>query len=309
MREHRLALTTAAATFALLVIGGLVHATGSSLACPDWPLCGGQVFPAMQGGVLFEHGHRLVALAVAVLTVWTAVEVLRTRKQIAERRLVVLAVALVIVQAGLGALTVILRLPLIVSAGHLATSMAFFLVMVILAFRLRPPPMPERGEPLPERGPRALVMLLVYVQIVLGALVRHTGSAMACGTHLVLCGDVLVPSSGPGQLQMIHRLFAVLAGVAVVATAWRPMRVARRNGDWPLYWVAAAAPGLVVVQIFLGMLTVATFVSIPVATLHLAVGALLLADVMSLHLLLARHLRPTRPGGVAISSQLAPSAG
>jgi heme A synthase len=309
MREYRLALTTATATFALLVIGGLVHATGSSLACPDWPLCGGQVFPAMQGGVLFEHGHRLVALAVAVLTVWTAVEVLRTRKRGPERVLVVAAVALVLVQAALGALTVIFRLPLIASAGHLATSMAFFLVMVILAFRLRPPSVPARGETLPAPAPRALVTLLVYVQIVLGGLVRHTGSAMACGTHLILCGDTLVPASGPGQLQMIHRLFAVLVAVAVVAAAWSPIRVARRNGDRPLLWVAAAAPALVVVQILLGLLTVASFVSIPVATLHLAVGALLLADIMSLHLLLAHDLRPKRPGVAIPSHVAAPSVG
>ena len=50
MLEYRLARATAAATFALLVIGGMVHATGSSLACPDWPLCYGQFFPAMEGG-------------------------------------------------------------------------------------------------------------------------------------------------------------------------------------------------------------------------------------------------------------------
>ena len=65
MLEYRLAGATAAATFVLLVIGGMVHATGSSLACPDWPLCYGQFFPAMEGGVLYEHGHRLVALAVS----------------------------------------------------------------------------------------------------------------------------------------------------------------------------------------------------------------------------------------------------
>src|SRR5574341_337995 len=122
MAEHRLALATAAATFALLAIGGLVHATGSSLACPDWPLCYGQFFPAMEGGVLFEHGHRLVALLVALLTVALAVLVWRRRREPAPRALAALAVVLVLAQAALGAITVIERLPLLISAAHLATS-------------------------------------------------------------------------------------------------------------------------------------------------------------------------------------------
>src|SRR5439155_1676555 len=58
---HRLAAVTAATTFVLLFVGGLVTSTGSGLAVPDWPLSFGQVFPPMVGGVLFEHGHRLVA--------------------------------------------------------------------------------------------------------------------------------------------------------------------------------------------------------------------------------------------------------
>src|SRR2546428_9438471 len=74
---HRLAVATAASTFVLLFLGGLVTSTGSALAVPDWPLSFGQVFPTMVGGVLFEHGHRLAASTVGALTlglsVWTVV--------------------------------------------------------------------------------------------------------------------------------------------------------------------------------------------------------------------------------------------
>ena len=65
----RLALATVVATFALLLIGGTVNPTGSSLACPDWPLCHGEFLPAFEGGVQYEHSHRLAGAAVGLATI------------------------------------------------------------------------------------------------------------------------------------------------------------------------------------------------------------------------------------------------
>src|SRR3954451_10318022 len=62
------AFALAGLTFALVVLGGIVHNTGSSLACPDWPLCNGTAFPKMAGAILIEHGHRLTAFAVVMGT-------------------------------------------------------------------------------------------------------------------------------------------------------------------------------------------------------------------------------------------------
>jgi heme A synthase len=286
MREYRFAVATAIATFALLVIGGLVHPTGSSLACPDWPLCNGQVFPTMRGGILYEHGHRLAALTVSLLTVSLAVLIHRQRKERSLRLLSLGAVLLVGVQAALGALTVVYRLPLLVSASHLATSMAFFSLVITLAHRLRP-----EGPPAPAR-PRALVGLAaaaVYLQIVLGALVRHTGSALACGTDLGLCEGRLWPAWGPAQLHMLHRLDGYAVAVLVVAaglSAWR----GDRDGPALRRRLALLAPVLVVIQVGLGLLTVASWVSLPVVSLHLATGAGLLANLLVLALQLG-------PGG------------
>ena len=305
MLEFRLAQATAAATFVLLVIGGMVHATGSSLACPDWPLCYGQFFPAMEGGVLFEHGHRLVALSVAVLTVVLAVVTWRRRTETAVRAGALIAVALVLFQASLGALTVVWKLPLVVSSGHLATSMAFFSVLVWLSWRLAPARSPE--GPVASAGVRALAgaaAVGVYLQIVLGALVRHTGSGLACGTEVILCQGRAWPAGGPAQLVTLHRI----VGVAVALLLFAAATGALRSGAVRARRAALAAPVLVVVQVLLGAWTVWSMISVPVVSLHLGVGALLLADSILLFLQLGPEPASRRAGGDRLPG-LVPAAG
>src|SRR6185503_8843567 len=108
MLEHRLAKLAAAATFVLLVIGGTVNPTGSSLACPEPTLvCHGQLFPPMVGGVLYEHGHRLAAMTVGFLQI--ALTFLLIRRGM--KRLAWLLLAMVVAQGALGAITVQYKLP------------------------------------------------------------------------------------------------------------------------------------------------------------------------------------------------------
>lgn len=294
MLEFQLARATAAATFVLLVIGGMVHATGSSLACPDWPLCYGQFFPSMEGGVLYEHGHRLVAFAVSVLTVALAVVVWRRRREPVLRGGALLAVALVLFQAALGALTVIWKLPLVVSSGHLATSMAFFSLLLWLSWRLAPAP-EAAGTASAPGTVRALAFaaaLGVYLQIVLGALVRHTGSGLACGSEVILCQGAAWPLGGPAQLVSLHRFAGVAVAILVVAASL----AALRSGSPRARLAALVAPVLVVAQILLGAWTVWSLIAVPVVSLHLGVGALLLADSLLLYLLLGPSPAPRRAG-------------
>jgi len=306
MLEYRLARATAAATFVLLVIGGMVHATGSSLACPDWPLCYGQFFPSMEGGVLFEHGHRLVALCVSVLTVALAAVTWRRRREPAVRFGALAAVGLVLFQASLGALTVVWKLPLVVSSGHLATSMAYFSLVVWLAWRLAP----VGAEASPDEAPRAVRVLAgaaalgVYVQIVLGALVRHTGSGLACGTEVVLCQGAAWPLGGPAQLVTLHRALGVAVALLVLAASVAAVRAgpprARR--------AALLAPAIAALQVLLGAWTVWSLISVPVVSLHLGAGALLLAASLMLFLLLGPQRSARRAGGDRIPG-LVPAAG
>src|SRR5208283_4784367 len=132
---HRLALSTAGVTFLLVVAGGLVWATESALACPDWPLCHGEAFPQLTGRVLFEVGHRYVAGTVSVLTLALAIWMWQLGGW--RRGVGVLAFSLVLAQALLGALTVWLKLPLLVRVAHLAISQAFFASVIWTVFATR----------------------------------------------------------------------------------------------------------------------------------------------------------------------------
>ncbi|MCY4524813.1 MAG: COX15/CtaA family protein, partial [Halobacteriovoraceae bacterium] len=84
MSNKRLVSITIFLTFCLLIWGGVVHNTESSLACPDWPLCHGQFFPKMAGGILIEHGHRLLASLVGFLCLLLWINGWKNRKQDGE---------------------------------------------------------------------------------------------------------------------------------------------------------------------------------------------------------------------------------
>ncbi len=98
-RLHRFAVIVAGCTLGLIFAGGLVTSTGSGLAVPDWPLSFGTLFPEMRGGVLYEHGHRLAAGTVALLTLMLAVWAWIGRRARLVRRLAGLALGAVLLQA------------------------------------------------------------------------------------------------------------------------------------------------------------------------------------------------------------------
>ena len=278
MREHRFAIATAIATFVLLIVGSLVHGTGSSLACPDWPLCYGTFFPKMENGVEYEHSHRLVATGVGVMTV--ALTVLLFLKR--DRRFMQLGVAatlLVVFQGILGGITVLYKLPKAISIAHLATSMCFFSLMIVIALRTAPSP-PTLPRSL-GAARRWLVVAwgVVLAQIVLGGMVRHTASGLAC-LDVPLCNGSLWPLGSPEKVQMIHRFGAVVASAVVVAIALLVRK--RAEGSELVRRLALVPVVLVLVQVSLGVASVLSLLNLAVITSHLAVGAALLGSFVVL---------------------------
>ena len=130
---HRYAMLTAFCTFLLVIAGGLVTSTGSGLAVPDWPLSYGMFFPPLVGGILYEHGHRMIAGAVGIMTMLLAAWMWRSEPRRWARRLAAAAVLVVLAQAGLGGLTVIFLLPTAISVAHAGLAMGFFSITCALA--------------------------------------------------------------------------------------------------------------------------------------------------------------------------------
>ena len=301
MLVHGFAIATAIATYLLILIGGLVHGTGSSLACPDWPTCYGTMMPKMEGGVLVEHSHRLAAGAVVILTLILAALIARSRSPHHRplRRVAYLAVGLVFFQALLGGITVKLRLPTTVSTLHTATSLLFFSTLLYLAVRTRgtagnaakghaPGVAGLLGAP---AGFALVASVLVYFQMVLGGLVRHSGAALAC-LDVPLCRGTLWPDAHPTVLvQALHRLGAGVVTLAVLASSFVNLRAALRARPGDAGWhvplvgaLAIAAPLLVATQIWLGLRAVTSFLDLATVEAHLAVATALLATQMGLAL-------------------------
>jgi cytochrome c oxidase assembly protein subunit 15 len=136
-RFARLVVTTIAATFVLIAVGGLVRATDSGLGCPDWPRCFGKLVPPAELHAWIEHSHRLVASVVMVLVAWLVVAAWRTGQDKVVRRAAVAALVMVLAQALIGAFVVWWKLRADSVTLHLATALALVGLLIWIGFRAR----------------------------------------------------------------------------------------------------------------------------------------------------------------------------
>lgn len=285
----------AVSTFLLLLAGGMVTSTGSGLAVPDWPLSFGKVMPAMEGGVLYEHGHRMVATFVGALIVVLALWLWRVENRRWVRRLGWLVLAGVVVQGALGGLTVLLGLPDPVSVAHAGLAELVFGLTVTIALTVSrgwtsgtSPSALDLDAP-PLFSIAAATSCAIYLQILIGAVVRHSGAGLAIPTFPLAYGRLVPPlDSFPVAIHFAHRAGALVVAVLVV---WVVARTARRHRAHGLLFRPAVLLGsLLLTQIALGGWVILSYKAAWVTTAHLGTGALLFGVSLVIALRARRHL-------------------
>jgi cytochrome c oxidase assembly protein subunit 15 len=283
---HRFALLTACCTAFLIFVGGLVTSTQSGLSVPDWPTTYGWnmfMFPFSKwvGGIFYEHSHRLVASTVGFLTVILTIWTWMKEKRAWVRWLSAAALGAVIMQGIFGGLTVIFLLPAWISTVHACLAQTFFCLIIAMAVVTSPqwkrglPLIKSHAESVPLQTLCAMTTSAVYVQLIMGALMRHTNAGLAIPDFPLALGHIIPPfTSSKVIIHFAHRVGAVIVTAMIV---WTFSRIARSYSDYPLLFRPAMTMlVLVVVQISLGAATVWTAKAVLPTTVHVLTGALVL---------------------------------
>ena len=318
-RFQRLAAATVAATFLLVVIGVVVRATDSGLACPHWPGCfEGQFLSSLDAGfnVWIEWLHRSVAAVIGLLIVGMAALALIDHR---DQRSIVLpsiaAVLLVGFQAWLGRETVRLGNTGESVTAHLAAAMALVGLLVYLLVRSSYPARLTSGG-LASGGNQRFTLFATFAAAATFALLLFGANVTARDAGLVfgdwpLMNGALIPVAPEGRndlailfgVHALHRYVAavVFAILAVVAwAAWRQRTVQPRVARLALAVLAVYA-----VQVVVGALQIATLLAPWAQTLHVGLGALVwggtvaLAAVAFYEARAAQALAPTTPAGAS----------
>jgi cytochrome c oxidase assembly protein subunit 15 len=291
---HRFTLLLAACTLFLVVAGASVTSNEAGLSVPDWPLSYGKVMPEMEGGVFYEHGHRMVATTVGFLTIILAVWLWRADDREWMKRLGWAALGAVIVQGVLGGMTVIFLLPKPVSITHACLAQLFFSTTVAIAlftspaWKRGPESVDSAGWPA-RPGSVLWIPAALLGQLALGAAFRHRAL------------DLVPHAIGA----------AVVTGVVVYSTIFLLIHYPRHRA---LRTSAVALLVITLSQVFLGvgafMSRVATAGSpqpMPVmvwfTVAHVALGAVAMAAGVVMAIQVYRNVR--RPMGEAPEHGLA----
>ncbi len=222
---HRFSIFLAAMTLFLVVAGASVTSNEAGLAVPDWPLSFGKLMPEMEGGVFYEHGHRMIATTVGLLTIVLAIWLQRSEPRRWLRRLGWIALAAVVVQGVLGGVTVLLGLPKAVSITHACLAQLFFTLTVAIAvftspsWRRGPELVEDHGTP-PLSTMGVLTAIAVMTQIALGAAYRHkaTGLMPHIVAGIIVLGLALLTATFALQQFPQHRPLRSAARALLGAT-------------------------------------------------------------------------------------------
>jgi heme A synthase len=314
---RRLALATALATFALIVVGGIVRVSDSGLGCGPggsgfhgWPFCNGDVVPGVDLNHIIEYTHRALAGVVGILIVILAVQAWRRYRS--HRALVWTAVglvALVFSQAALGGATVEENLEEAYVAAHLCLAM-LLLGGLIWLWRATRPGVAGAPPASGGRGFRPLAVAasaVVLCTIVAGGYMAGTqkygrpdyrlgdGAHHACGKEFPACNGDFMPfgQSRLVDIHLTHRAFMYLATLLALALVALALRRRPSEGVVRSAWAIA---GVLLAQLLVGALNVWLDEYEALIVLHLTLGTLLWAVTLGLTLQLYRVPAPVAEG-------------
>ena len=301
----RLGVVTTLMLFGLIVVGSVVRTTGSGLACPDWPLCQGQLIPPADFHVRIEWLHRLIALLASVSLFATAAWTLfraETRERLGG--LIGLALVLLFAQIVLGALTVWKLLSPAVVSSHLAVALLLFGSLLVFTLAARAAAEGDDPAASPARPAGLLPLLggttaLVYVQAVLGGVVSTSHAGLACPDWPTCNGRWFPPLQGLEGLQMLHRYGAYLVTVLMITVALRT----RTAADPGLRAGGAMALGLTLAQVVFGVCNVLLETPVWLTAMHIATAAALLALMVALTFRAGLASAAARPVALAAAAR------
>jgi cytochrome c oxidase assembly protein subunit 15 len=280
---HGFAKFLAGCTILLILAGSLVTSHAAGLSVPDWPTSYGWnmfTFPPSMwvANIFYEHVHRLVASGTGLLTILLVIALCISKRPRWLRWFGVAALGAVIAQGLLGGLTVLLLLPPAVSTAHAALAEIFFCLTVSIAL-FTSPGWNTASTPVDDERLRWLATMttvLVFCQILVGATMRHSGAGLAIPDFPLSFGHIVPDHWSTGiALHFVHRIGAAGVAGAAVMTA---VDIRRRYQDRAELAVPALLLVLLVLlQVTLGASVVVSKLSPWVNSIHVVVGALVLA--------------------------------
>ncbi len=297
-----LTVVTAAVTYALVVLGGVVRVSGSGLGCPDWPLCHGRALPPLDLHAIIEYSHRTTASLASALIVLTAVLAwLAWRKR---RDIVIpatVALVLLVVQVVLGAITVRLELPPMIVLAHLATAMALLGAVCVTASNARL----ARSAPLASAGgPEWRAAWLAraaavgtFILILSGSLVVGSGASAACAAWPLCGGGLSLTFDGYPAIQLLHRGLAAVIGVLIIVSLLSLL--ARHRDQRAVRATVALTLAALVFQVAVGAAVVTLHLPAALRGLHLALASAVWAGIVVLAVIADRLPAAGESVGVA----------
>lgn len=279
-----LAVGTIAVVYGLIVFGGIVRITDSGMGCgPNWPLCNGEVVPSVWTlETTLEYLHRIIALLVVM---FTSALLLTGRRKRRENRwfflLPLIAVVFVMIQSGLGAITVLLDLHADVTTAHHGLAQIFLgtlIVLGVLTFRSRLSGGAARRPSGASRVTRAGIIAGAATMALLlaGAYTATTGAGYAC-PEWPLCGGYYAPGTGSTLVdtQLIHRWLAMISALAIGYLIYETYRW--RSDSSLMKNLSLGLGALILLQIMVGAANIWTQMHNLLASLHVALATLIWA--------------------------------